>query len=157
MNEESVFHVRAIEHHETQVLRHRILWPHKAASHECTIDIDQAAHAHHVGAFNPQGHHVGVCSLFAQRSERYPSVLPLDESVYRLRVMGTLPEVRGQGAGAAIIEYACDWCRKEGASWLWCDAREVAFDFYEKVGFSFVSEPYEVAQIGPHRMMARKL
>ena len=38
-----------------------------------------------------------------------------------------------------------------------CDAREVAFPFYERMGFSFVSGRYEVPAIGPHRMMALKL
>jgi GNAT superfamily N-acetyltransferase len=28
--------------------------------------------------------------------------------------MGTIPEVRGAGAGAAIIEFACAWCQEQG-------------------------------------------
>lgn len=100
---------------------------------------------------------VGVCSLFAQRSDRFPEAIPLNESVYRLRVMGTLPEVRGQGAGAALIASACAEARALGADWLWCDARQVAFGFYERMGFSFLSETYEVPEIGLHRMMARRL
>ena len=71
--------------------------------------------------------------------------------------MGTLPEVRGKGAGAAIVRYAANWSREQGAVWLWCDAREVAFPFYERMGFEFVSEGYHVPDIGPHRMMALKL
>ena len=31
--------------------------------------------------------------LFHQRSDRFPEALPVDDDVYRLRVMGTLPEV----------------------------------------------------------------
>ena len=49
------------------------------------------------------------------------------------------------------------WSREQGAVWLWCDAREVAFPFYERMGFKFVSEGYHVPEIGPHRMMALKL
>jgi GNAT superfamily N-acetyltransferase len=142
---------------ETQRLRHVILWPHKSAPEECTIDVDDADHAHHVGAFDAAGRHVGVCSLFDQRSERFPDAIPTQDPVYRLRVMGTLPEVRGKGAGAAIVEYACDWAREQGARWLWCDAREVAFPFYLRMGFEFCSEGYEIDPIGPHRMMRRKL
>lgn len=142
---------------ETRELRHRILWPHKPSPEVCVIDVDDAEHAHHVGAFNASGDHVGICSLFHQRSERFPEALPLEDEVYRLRVMGTLPEVRGQGAGAAIVEYACEFARAFGAQWLWCDAREIAFPFYERVGFEFVSDGYTIDLIGPHRMMARKL
>lgn len=151
------FNARAITAADTRSIRHRVLWPHKERPEVCTIDVDLAPHAHHVGAFDANGKHVGVCSLFQQRSERFPAALPVDDEVYRLRVMGTLLEVRGQGAGAAIIRYAADWCRGQGAVWLWCDAREVAFPFYERMGFDYVSEGYEVPEIGPHRMMALKL
>ena len=60
-------------------------------------------------------------------------------------------------SGAAIVRYAAKWSREQGAVWLWCDAREVAFPFYERMGFKFVSEGYNVPEIGPHRMMALKL
>lgn len=151
------FTARAIPAEQTRLIRHRVLWPHKESAASCTIDVDEADHACHLGAFDEQGKHVGVCSLFHQRSDRFPEAVPPSDAVYRLRVMGTLPEVRGQGAGAAIVQFAADWCREQGAQWLWCDAREVAFPFYERMGFSFVSGRYEVPAIGPHRMMALKL
>lgn len=151
------FTARTIAAADTRSIRHQVLWPHKDKESDCTIDVDEADHACHVGAFDEGGNHVGVCSLFAQRSDRFPEALPVGESVYRLRVMGTLPEVRGQGAGASIIRFAADWSREHGAQWLWCDAREVAFPFYERMGFAYVSGIYQVPAIGPHRMMALKL
>ena len=152
-----MFIARSISASETRFLRHQVLWPHKPSPAVCTIDVDESEYAHHVGAFSEAGLHVGVCSLFRQRSDRFPAVLPADELIYRLRVMGTLPEVRGQGAGAAIVRYAANWSREQGALWLWCDAREVAFPFYERMGFKFISDGYNVPEIGPHRMMALKL
>jgi GNAT superfamily N-acetyltransferase len=95
--------------------------------------------------------------MFDQRSDRYPSALPEDDVVRRLRVMGTSPEVRGQGAGAALIEAFCAEARLAGAQWVWCDAREVAFGFYERMGFDFRSDAYVVPKIGVHKMMARRL
>jgi len=153
----NAFTVRQITAAETRPVRHIVLWPHKENVEECVIDVDAAPHAHHVGAFDESGVLVGVCSMFHQRSERFPGAISSDQRVYRLRVMGTLNEVRGQGAGAAIIDYACQWCKSKGVNWIWCDAREIAFPFYEKQGFSFLSELYEVHPVGPHRMMARKL
>jgi len=41
-----------------------------------------------------------------------------------------------------------------GKSVLWCDAREVAFGFYERLGFGFMNEMYELPDVGPHRTMA---
>jgi GNAT superfamily N-acetyltransferase len=71
--------------------------------------------------------------------------------------MGTRSEVRGLGAGAALVEEAGRWAARQGAHWLWCDAREVALGFYARMGFDFVSETYDVPEIGPHRMMVRRL
>ena len=68
--------------------------------------------------------------------------------------MGTLPEVRGQGAGAALIAGALDEVVRREKSVLWCDAREVAFGFYERLGFGFMNEMYELPDVGPHRTMA---
>lgn len=151
------FKTSFISAEETCSVRFQVLWPHKSRAEECTIDVDHSIGARHVGAFDESGQLVGVCSLFEQRSERNPKALPSGEAVYRLRVMGTTPEVRGSGAGASIVEFACAWCREQGVDWLWCDAREVAFGFYERMGFDFVSGAYQVPEIGTHRMMARKL
>ena len=40
---------------------------------------------------------------------------------------------------------------------LWCDAREVAFGFYERMGFVFLNDTYDIPDIGPHRTMALDL
>ncbi len=77
-----------------------------------------------------------------------------EEDALRLRVMGTLPEVRGQGAGAALVARATEEVVKRGKSVLWCDAREVAFGFYERLGFDFMNEMYVLPDVGPHRTMA---
>jgi GNAT superfamily N-acetyltransferase len=147
---------RVISHKATQVLRHVVLWPHKSSPAFCTIPGDEDAI--HLGAFADDGEHVGVCSLFlGMRSERFPKALPGEAAVCRLRVMGTLPEVRGSGAGRALIQRAKVEAKRRGAAWLWCDAREVALGFYERMGFMYCSEFYEVPEIGRHRMMAIRL
>ena len=149
------FQIRAISATETQPVRHRVLWPQLPNSEACVSDGDDDAH--HVGAFDNQGQLVGVCSLFKQRSTRFPDAIDPHAFLYRLRTMGTLEEVRGQGAAASIIEYVCQWCRGQGAEFIWCDAREVAYGFYEHMGFTFHSEEFAIENIGLHRMMTRSL
>ncbi len=162
---DSAFEVHVLRPEETRELRHRVLWPHKSSAEECVIDVDEADHATHLGVFmaesmpwgvvleGREGVLVGVCSLFDQPCTR--CALPWGgEDVLRLRVMGTLPEVRGQGAGAALIARARDEVVRRGKSVLWCDAREVAFGFYERLGFGFMSEMYDLPDVGPHRTMA---
>ena len=96
---------------------------------------------------------VGACSLFHQHCTRASVPWGEGEDV-RLRVMGTLPEVRGWGAGAALIAQAAEEVRLAGRRVLWCDAREVAFGFYERMGFGYLNEVYDIPEIGPHRTMA---
>ncbi len=151
------FVIRNITASETRPVRHEVLWPHLPSAASCVIDIDDQVGAHHVGAFDSNGKLVGVCSLFQQRSERFPHAISNNAAVYRLRVMGTVEEVRGHGAAAAIIDYVCLWCSRQSIAYVWCDAREVAFGFYERMGFEFVSDKFEIEHIGLHRMMARSL
>ncbi|MDA9756470.1 GNAT family N-acetyltransferase [Flavobacteriales bacterium] len=146
-------------------LRHRVLWPNKARPEDCVIDIDESPEAIHLGAFisndeswgiqipGMEGAMVGACSLFHQHCTRTSVPWGEGEDV-RLRVMGTLPEVRGWGAGAALIAQAAEEVRLAGRSVLWCDAREVAFGFYERMGFGYLNEVYDIPEIGPHRTMA---
>lgn len=151
------FAIKRVTASDVRPLRHEVLWPHRNSPAACTIPEDEAADTRHLAAFNARGVIVGVCSLFDQRSERFPEAIPRDDAVYRLRVMGTLPAVRGQGAGAALIAEVCATAKGLGADWVWCDAREVAWGFYERLGFAFVSGVYEVPKIGLHRMMAKRL
>ena len=162
---DSAFEVHELRPEETRELRHRVLWPHKRSAQECVIDVDEADHATHLGVFMAEpapwgvsldgraGALVGVCSLFDQPCTR--CAVPWEnEDALRLRVMGTLPEVRGRGAGAALIAGALDEVVRREKSVLWCDAREVAFGFYERLGFGFMNEMYELPDVGPHRTMA---
>ena len=56
--------------------------------------------------------------------------------------------------GAALIAKAAEEVRFAGRRVLWCDAREVAFGFYERMGFGYLNEVYDIPEIGPHRTMA---
>jgi ribosomal protein S18 acetylase RimI-like enzyme len=71
--------------------------------------------------------------------------------------MATLPEVRGSGAGRALVERACAEAEQRGATFLWFDARRVAFGFYERLGFYYLSEAFDIAPIGEHRVMGAML
>ena len=160
--------VERVSSQDVRALRHRVLWPHKPSPDMCVIDLDDAPHAIHLAAFadqdlpwglaahGQQGSLVGACSLFDQPCERLAVSWREGQSM-RLRVMGTLPEARGWGAGAALIARAAEEVRSLGKEVLWCDARQVAFGFYERMGFVFLNDTYDIPDIGPHRTMALDL
>jgi len=71
--------------------------------------------------------------------------------------MASLPEVRGQGYGAAALRYGIAEIRRRAGRLLWCNARSGAVGFYETLGFSIVGDEFEIPPIGPHYVMEIEL
>jgi predicted GNAT family N-acyltransferase len=67
-----------------------------------------------------------------------------------LRGMATDPAVRGSGVGRLLVGDGLTRVARLGGDLVWCDARAVAAGFYERMGFTVVTEPYEISPIGPH-------
>jgi ribosomal-protein-alanine N-acetyltransferase len=143
-------------------VRYEVLWPHLKSAEDARIDIDESEGAIHLAGMMGEAV-VGVASLFLQECDRFPGLFE-GEKVYRLRAMGVLGHVRGNGVGEAIINEAVNILKGEEVKVIWCDAREVAWGFYERCGFSFVTDKegvecgaYAVPNIGMHKMMYRRL
>ena len=132
---------------ETRPLRHKVLWPHIEKTEDCVINIDHREDAIHLGAIH-NDRIVGICSLFEMTTQKLN-----EEKQYRLRAMATDPDVRGTGAGRAIVEKALEIIASKGYDVLLCDARKVALGFYDRMGFDRIDEWYEVRNIGPHQLM----
>jgi ribosomal protein S18 acetylase RimI-like enzyme len=143
--------VREISASETHPLRHRVLWPHLNSEEECFLDIDNEPGAFHLGSFQNESL-VSIGSFFL---EQHPELT--GQNHYRLRAMATEPEARGAGAGKALIRKAELKLQELGADLLWCDAREVALDFYIKLGFEVIGDWYDKPNIGPHKLMYRRI
>jgi GNAT superfamily N-acetyltransferase len=74
---------------------------------------------------------------------------------WRVRGMATAPDARGRGAGGAVLGALVAHAVSRGASRIWCNARTPARAFYERAGFTAVSDEFEVPDIGPHYVMER--
>lgn len=74
-------------------------------------------------------------------------------NAWRIRGMASLPEIQGLGHGRRLVEVACErsWAAERAP--IWCNARESAFGFYEKLGFVIEGEIFEIEGIGPHAVM----
>lgn len=95
---------------------------------------------------------VGIASFYLEPFKEFSAKKP-----YRLRGMATAPEVRGQGHGRALVESGLEELRARGCDLLWFNARQVAFGFYEKMGFQYHGEMFELPLIGPHKVMYSRL
>jgi ribosomal protein S18 acetylase RimI-like enzyme len=67
--------------------------------------------------------------------------------------MATEADVRRRGAGAAVLESLVSHAVTNGATRIWCNARTPARSFYERGGFTVISDRFEIEEIGPHYVM----
>jgi ribosomal protein S18 acetylase RimI-like enzyme len=137
------FDVRTVEPALTRPLRQRVLRPHESldelASHE-------PPGVYAVGAF--AGDELIAVGFVCPDGE---------PGEWRVRGMATIPEHRGRGAGAAILDQLVDHARAHGATRVWCNARTPALGLYERAGFRRESDEFEIPGIGPHFVLARRV
>jgi len=141
-------------------LRQRVLRPNLTAQ-DCrfpTDDHPQATHfALHINAVI-----VGICSV---APEAAPLIHGLSVSsqmgelsgYWRLRMMATAPEVRGQGLGKQLLQTAEQFVSARLGTGVWCNARLSAQGFYQQQGYSAQGEVFHVATVGPHIVMIKPL
>jgi predicted GNAT family N-acyltransferase len=70
--------------------------------------------------------------------------------------MAVIPDWRGHGVGAAILEFLIDCARKRGDHTLRLNAQTQAIGFYQRHGFVAHGDEFLDAGI-PHRQMTREL
>jgi predicted GNAT family N-acyltransferase len=73
---------------------------------------------------------------------------------YRLRGMATLPEARRKGYAKELLSAAIEHIKTQlKGDYLWCIAREIAYPFYESMGFEYMSDEFLYKDAGNHKEM----
>ncbi|MFT4576753.1 MAG: GNAT superfamily N-acetyltransferase [Polaribacter sp.] len=93
----------------------------------------------------------GISSFMKTTNELF------DTPQYQLRGMATLPNARGKGFGKLMLQYSFSHLRENKINTLWCNAREIALDFYLKEGFLEKGVSFEIQQIGIHYKLYKKI
>ncbi|MFW3170509.1 GNAT family N-acetyltransferase [Geodermatophilus sp. CPCC 206100] len=107
----------------------------------------------HLAARSADGAVVGVVRLAPAPCPWRPGA----RAPWQLRGMATDPAVRGAGAGRALVETGLALVAGRGGDLVWCNARETAAGFYERMGFTVVTGVFDIDPIGPHVGMLRDL
>lgn len=142
--------LKEISAEATRPLRHSILRPNQTLA-DCVYPGDDDTHSFHIGAFD-NDQLICVASFFPQHTDR------LDEKLqYRLRGMGTVPEYRGKGIGAAVLKKGEAIAQERGYDLVWCNARTTASAYYVKQGYTAFDDEFEIEGIGPHYVMWKAL
>lgn len=140
--------VKKITAIETLELRQKVLKPF-LQKHECVNPGDEDTATYHFGAFI-DGRLVSVATFIPEGH----TISPQANRPYRLRGMATLPETQGTGCGGTLLRQSLRTLKDlEQCNFVWCNAREKAFGFYEKLGFQFWGPVFDIKDIGPHKVM----
>ncbi len=142
----SSIQVRLISAAEALPLRAQVLRPGQPLQN-AVLPHDQREDTFHVGAFS-NGHLVCVATF---HEDVFPELKA--ERPYRLRGMGTNTAFHGQGLGRMVLEYGLQILRERGCDLMWCNAREAAFPFYERLGLQYLGDMFDITGIGPHKVM----
>lgn len=95
---------------------------------------------------------VGICSFFKNNNPN----ISLNQQ-YQLRGMAVLKEFQGYGLGKIILTHGEGLLKDKRAKTVWCNAREVALNFYKKNGYQIIGDPFNISDIGLHYVMHKTL
>lgn len=141
-----IHQVRLIKPAETYRLRQMVLRPSLTVD-QVGLDYDTAQGSFHVGAIDEHGQVLAIMSVMRD------CVPETDRVVWRIRGMASDPDTRGTGCGGAVLEFGIAHAWGMHRESIWCNARKVAYGFYERYGFRLTSDEFDIPGIGPHKVM----
>lgn len=137
---------------DTYPIRQQVLVPTHELKKAKFINDDDSDISFHLGAFKDHKL-VSVASFFYERNSLFP-----DLHQYQLRGMATLPENQGLGLSSQLLTTAFPIIKQNFCSLLWCNARESAVGYYQKVGFKIQNnEVFSIEDLGPHLLMYKQI
>jgi len=142
--------IRELSAAQTRPVRQRVLRPHQRPE-ELVYTGDDDADTFHLGAMSAAGDVLAILSMY--RHAQPPTDPDGEPRAWRIRGMASVPEARGTGLGRVLVEHARDRVWAIHHDPIWCNARENAFGFYQKLGFEIVGGIFEIEGIGPHAVM----
>lgn len=148
--------VNPINAAQTRPLRSTVLRPDRPFHESVYVGDDDPATIH-VGALL-SGAVVCVASFYR---EALPPGIDCGETAamssaptWRLRGMAVEPAWRGQGIGAAVLQFGITEIARRGGGLLWCNARSSALGFYRAAAFVTCGDEFVIPDVGPHFVMA---
>lgn len=134
---------------EVLALRHAVLRPGRPLATAC-FDGDDDPTTVHVGAFDDDERLVCCATLMRRPFE--------GEDAGQLRGMATRLDRARQGVGRAVVRFTEESLAPQwDVRLLWCNARTSARDFYAGLGWTVVSEAFDIPDVGPHVRMVRRM
>ncbi len=147
---EKNYSIKIIDAKKTHQVRHAVLRVGKPIE-SCVFEDDDLKTTIHIGIF-VKDELIGVCSFLKNNHD-----LISETSQYQLRGMAILKTFQGLGFGKIILNYGELQLKNIGVKIVWCNAREIAVNFYKKNGYQITGNPFNIKDIGLHYVMHKTL
>ena len=146
----SDYKIKQITAEEAFTVRHPVLRAGKPIE-TCAFDGDNLDTTFHFGIFDNETL-IGICT-FLKNTTSYAS----EKAQYQLRGMAVLKPYQNKGLGSIILKHGENVLKAKNINLVWCNAREVAANFYKKKGYKTIGKPFNIKDIGLHYVMIKKL
>lgn len=150
MSKTSDFVIKQISSSQTFPVRHPVLREGRPLE-DCVFENDDLETTKHLGLYF-QGNVVGVATFLKSRNPHFQ-----EENQYQLRGMAVLKAFQGYGFGDEILNYGEQLLKQENVELLWFNARTIATGFYKKNNYNIIGESFEIAGVGTHYVMYKRL
>lgn len=142
--------IKFIHTEDVLPLRNSVLREGKFLLKDCIFENDDHPKTFHLGYYQDD-ELVCVASFHPQKHANF------EGEAFQLRGMATAHSFQGKGIGNKLVNFAIVYLRGQHINYVWCNARQKAFKFYTSLGFEFISDFFDIPNIGPHKQMYLKI
>lgn len=135
---------------ETFAVRQPVLRPGKPIE-TCHFDGDDLPTTKHFGFFEDDVL-LGIASVFEVQNPDFENANQL-----QLRGMAVVPNQQKKGIGEQLVKRCERHAIQNDYGLIWFNAREIAIGFYQKLGYQISGESFDIAGVGTHYKMFKKL
>ncbi|MDP2089523.1 MAG: GNAT family N-acetyltransferase [Flavobacteriaceae bacterium] len=139
--------VKIIKPEDTFEIRKKVLRENIPLPYEFPGDFDESTT--HFGFFI-ENKLVSVATVLKSSNQLFSG------NQYQLRGMATLSAYQGKGYGSVLLQSIIEFLKDKKAEILWFNARIIALNFYQKLGFQTIGELFELQYVGEHYIMFKK-
>ncbi len=137
--------IKQISTEETIAVRHPVLRAGRPRE-DCYFKGDNLSTTVHYGIYY-ENNLIGVATFLEQNHPDF------EGTHLQLRGMAVLEQFKGKGFGKLLLEKGEQLAVEKEASTIWCNARIIARQLYEKFGYKTFGNSFEIPLIGTHFVM----
>ena len=142
--------ISLVKAEEVRPLRHLVLRPNLPVE-TTRYDLDNHKETIHLACIMNKKI-ISISTFYPENNSELKS-----KNGYRLRGMATHPKYRRMSAATKLILEGLRLLKDQKCDVLWCNARLIAVDFYQSLGFKKIGPEFNIKNIGPHFKMFKTL